>query len=230
MSKFFLYQWHRHGQSPYASSSRMSIMATRRSCTASTGSRRLRGPGIVAALFGSPACRSAPLTAASATPPAIRHCPISRRCASRRQSSCWRRRRARSARLAARSATATSHRPPAVPAALRHDARRLPWSFSRRALSGGRPRRDERPCSEWALKVFIIVALKGVLDASRRIHAGHRLSFAPSWGHGGTSRDGCARANTDVLMVTPDSRASVQEGHCAAGTGRNIASSVVGVA
>ena len=37
--------------------------------------------------------------------------------------------------------------------------------------------------------------------------------------------------NTDVLVVTPDLFDElVQEGHCAAGTGRNIASSVVGVA
>ena len=84
-----------------------------------------------------------------------------------------------------------------------------------------------------SLILFTTVALKGVLERiAPEFTQATGFTFVPSWGPGGTiakwMREG---RSADVVVVTPDLFDElVQEGHCAAGTGRDIASSVVGVA
>ena len=84
-----------------------------------------------------------------------------------------------------------------------------------------------------SLVLFTTVALKGVLERiAPEFTQATGFTFVPSWGPGGTiakwMREG---RNADVVVVTPDLFDElVQEGHCAAGSERDIASSVVGVA
>ena len=83
------------------------------------------------------------------------------------------------------------------------------------------------------LKVFTTVALKGVLERiapefTQATGFGLAMDFAPAGTVVRRMREG---KTVDVLIVTPDTwPVLVQDGHGAAGTGRNIASSVVGVA
>jgi len=83
------------------------------------------------------------------------------------------------------------------------------------------------------LKVFTTVALKGVLERiAPEFAKAHGLGLAMDFAPAGTvirrMREG---ASADVLVVTPDTWPElVRDGHGAAGTERDIASSVVGVA
>ena len=84
-----------------------------------------------------------------------------------------------------------------------------------------------------SLVLFTTVALKGVLERiAPEFTQATGFTFVPSWGPGGTIAKWMrAGRSADVVVVTPDLFDElVQEGHCAAGTGRDIASSVVGVA
>jgi molybdate transport system substrate-binding protein len=84
-----------------------------------------------------------------------------------------------------------------------------------------------------SLKVFATVALKGVLERiapefAKSTGFGLTMDFAPAGTIIRRMREG---VSADMLVVTPDTWPTlVRDGHAAAGTERNIASSVVGVA
>ncbi len=86
---------------------------------------------------------------------------------------------------------------------------------------------------ERSLNIFTSVALKGVLERiAPEFARSTGLSFTPTYAPAGVivrrMREG---ATADALVVTPETwPVLVAEGHGAAGTERNVASSVIGVA